>query len=345
MPDYTFEVYRRVDIGGTDGLETAGTITVRDDDGFRDDFFDDIEQAPSSETNGDQEIIASSVSELSVSDTIRTRGIFRFTNTATSDTYDVREIFSNTAGNPIERLFIFTSPPPPWVFDTTSRTFALLNSDGTLAYSDILCFAAGTLIETADGRQAGVETLRVGDRIRTQTGGAQTLRWIGSHTITGAALMLRPKLSPIRIRAGALGPGYPNADLLVSRQHRVLIRSVIAQRMFGSADVLVPAIRLTQLDQIDIATDVPEVTYVHLLFDDHHVIRSNGAWTESLFTGPEALKSVSPAAREEIATLFPQITDPAFRPVPARPIPARGKDIRRLVHRHRKNRKPLFAAA
>jgi len=101
LPDFTFSIYRITNIGGTNGLEQAGFITVRDDDGFRDDILDDIEQAPTSETNGDQEVVSSSVSELDVGDTIRARGIFRFTNNSTGETYDVTEVFSQTAGNPI----------------------------------------------------------------------------------------------------------------------------------------------------------------------------------------------------------------------------------------------------
>ncbi|MEL7252609.1 MAG: hypothetical protein AAGL23_00435 [Pseudomonadota bacterium] len=102
MPEFTFSVFRRVDLGGTDGLEQAGSITVLDDNGNRDTIFDDIEQAPSSETNGDQEVTTSSVSELSSGDTIRTRGIFRFTNNDTGETYDLREIYSQSAGGPVE---------------------------------------------------------------------------------------------------------------------------------------------------------------------------------------------------------------------------------------------------
>ena len=100
-------------------MQLAGSVTVQDDDGFRDTILDDIEQAPSSETNGDQEIVSSAVPELDVGDTIRARGIFRFTNNDTGETYDVTEVYSQTAGNPIEQLFIFTSTAPDWIFDGT----------------------------------------------------------------------------------------------------------------------------------------------------------------------------------------------------------------------------------
>ena len=46
---------------------------------------------------------------------------------------------------------------------------------------------------------------------------------------------------------GALGNGLPRRDLLVSRQHRMLVRSSIAGRMFGDKEVLVAAHHLTAL--------------------------------------------------------------------------------------------------
>src|SRR5690606_24870473 len=115
------------------------------------------------------------------------------------------------------------------------------------------------------------------------------------------------KLRPIRIRAGALGNGTPSSDLVLSPQHRVLVRSRIAQKMFGATEVLVAARQLLLLDGIDIATDLTEVEYFHMLFDRHEVVISNGALTESLYTGAQALQAVGKAARDEIFTLFPQL--------------------------------------
>lgn len=239
MPDFTFNIFRITDIGGTDGLEFAGGITVRDDNGNRDDIFDDIEQAPTSETNGDQEVIASAIPELDIGATIRTRGIFRFTNDDTGETYDVTEVFSQTAGNPIETLFILTSAAPDWIFDGTNRSFGLLDSDGTLPYSAIVCFGAGTLITLSDGRETPVEDLEAGDRVLTQHGAAPAIRWIGSRRVSALDQVLNPKLRPIRIRAGALGCGLPRKDLIVSPQHRILVKSVVVSRMFETQEVLV----------------------------------------------------------------------------------------------------------
>ena len=123
---------------------------------------------------------------------------------------------------------------------------------------------------------------------------------------------------------------------------QVLVRSKIARRMFGTDEVLVPAIKLIEFDGIEIDEDIEEVEYFHILFDQHEVILSNGAWTESLFTGPEALKAVSYEARKEIETLFPEICDPDFVPEAACYIPKTGKLMKQLIARHKKNNKPIY---
>ena len=205
------------------------------------------------------------------------------------------------------------------------------------------CFAAGTMIATAKG-QVAVEALRAGDLVHTRDAGLKPVRWTGARTLTADQLAAMPELRPIRIRAGALGGGTPVADLIVSPQHRILVRSKIAVRMFGADEVLVAAKQLLQLDGIDIATDVAEVTYVHFLCDDHQVVFSNGAETESLYTGAEALRGVGPAAREEIFAIFPELRelDPALLPRPARVL-ASGRMGRRLAVRHAGNGRPLIS--
>ena len=90
---------------------------------------------------------------------------------------------------------------------------------------------------------------------------------------------------------------------------------------------------MLQLDGIDVATDLDEVLYVHILFDSHEVVNSNGAPTESLYPGAQALRSVGPAARDEIFALFPQLRDAEFTPRPVRPLPS-GRRSRKLAVRH-----------
>ncbi|RMC38077.1 hemolysin [Paracoccus alkanivorans] len=198
------------------------------------------------------------------------------------------------------------------------------------------CFTSGTLIDTDTGAKA-VETLQVGDRVRTMDHGLQEIRWIGATRISATDLAVNPKLLPIRIKASALGQDLPQRDLLVSRQHRILVSSNIVQRMFGTSQILIPAISLVGIDGIEIVSDVDSVIYWHILFDRHEIIFAEETPTESLFIGPEALKSVPADSRKEIEALFPQLFDPDFAPSPARLIPAKVSQIRQLVARHTKH--------
>lgn len=193
-----------------------------------------------------------------------------------------------------------------------------------------VCFCSGTLIDTPNG-PARVETLHPGDRVVTADHGLQTLRWIG-----GQRLAHPGPHAPIKIAAGALGHGLPSQPLSVSPQHRILVQSPIVQRMFGIAEVLMPALRL--LDHPGVAQapgDMP-TRYWHMLFDRHEVVCANGIWAESLFLGPEAVKSIGAAAVAEILSIFAvdslddleQLTGTHARPVPA---PKRQK---RLAQRH-----------
>ncbi len=203
----------------------------------------------------------------------------------------------------------------------------------------IFCFAHGTQIETDRGPIA-IENLAEGDLVQTRDNGLQPIRWIGHRSLSSADLTANGKLRPIRIRAGALGRHRPATDLVVSPQHRILVRSHIAQKMFGTAEVLVAAKQLCQIDGIDIAYDMAAVDYYHLLFDRHEVVISNGAESESLFTGPEAIASVGKEAAGEIFAIFPELRDRDYTPIGARTL-ATGRMGRKLAVRHAQNGKAL----
>lgn len=201
------------------------------------------------------------------------------------------------------------------------------------------CFAAGTLITTVDGPRR-VEDLQVGDLILTRDNGYQPLRWINRTRIDGLNRAYHAPMRPIRLAAGSLGQGMPAADLLVSPQHRVLVRSRIARTMFGTDEVLVPARTLTALAGVAVADDLPAVEYVHFMFDRHEIVLSNGLHTESLYAGPVALQRIDAAARAELLAIFPELRNAEYRPDPARPL-VQGARARRLAERHAKNNRPL----
>ncbi len=207
------------------------------------------------------------------------------------------------------------------------------------------CFTNGTKLTTRHGEKS-VENLLAGDELLTFSDSENQLEFskisrVFHRRLSKRDLCNNPKLRPIRIMAGSLGEGLPKQDLSVSRQHRMLIKSKIAQRMFEQNEVLVSAIKLVELPGIFIDEDVKSVEYFHLLFNEHKIVFAEGAPTESLFTGPEALNAISPEAREEIINIFPEISGQNYTPKPARLIPSDNLQ-KQLIMRHQKNRKALF---
>lgn len=204
------------------------------------------------------------------------------------------------------------------------------------------CFTTGCLIETPSGPRR-IEDLQVGDLVSTLDNGPQPIRWIGKAHFPKAALNANHKLLPVRITAGALGQGLPKQDLLVSRQHRVMISSEILKRMFSLESALVAANALCGLPGIQVVSDIQEVTYIHIMLDRHEVLISEGAPTESLWVGDETKRSLPKAALEEINALFPELLDDETSPQPALRVLG-AKDVKKLAFRHAKNAKPLLEA-
>jgi len=212
---------------------------------------------------------------------------------------------------------------------------AVSGSDLTFDNTNVTCFVRGTMIRTSEG-QVSVEDLKPGDRVQTLDNGCQSLRLILKTHVSGNELQSNPKLRPVRITAGSLGCGLPKQDLWISRQHRMLVSSTICKRMFDRENVLIAGIKLTELNGVFVDPSMEDVEYYHLVFETHQVIYANGAASESFYPGPEALKALSPAACEELITLFPQLENPdALRT--AAYIPS-GKRQKQLVARHVKNR-------
>lgn len=188
--------------------------------------------------------------------------------------------------------------------DTETVAFTYTVQDG-LGHTDtaqvtiksIPCFVAGTLIRTPEGERA-VEDLRPGDLVETQDDGPQPLRWIGKRRVEA-----RGALAPIRIKAGTFGN---HRSLMVSPQHRVLVRDVLAELLFGEREVLVAAKDLVN-DRSVRAVEGGTVEYVHLLFDDHQIVFSEGLATESFLPGPQTTRLFERPIVEEICAIFPEI--------------------------------------
>ena len=167
------------------------------------------------------------------------------------------------------------------------------------------CFTPGTLIATPQGERL-VEDLQVGDRVITRDNGIQEIKWVGRKDLTGFDLARKPHFKPILIQQGALGNNLPEHDMLVSPNHRVLVANDKTALYFEEREVLVAAKHLTGLDGVD-EVESNGVAYIHVMFDSHEVILSNGAWTESFQPGDYSLKGIGNAQRQEILELFPEL--------------------------------------
>jgi autotransporter passenger strand-loop-strand repeat protein len=142
---------------------------------------------------------------------------------------------------------------------------------GTLitAEPDARCFRGDTRILTERGEVA-VEALRVGDRVPTVLGGTMApIIWIGRREIDCTQHPHPRKVWPIRVAAGAFGPGQPHTDLFLSPDHSVYI-----------SDVLIPIRHL--IDGATIAqVPLDRVTYYHLELACHDVLLAQGLAAET----------------------------------------------------------------
>ncbi|WP_415405043.1 Hint domain-containing protein [Tateyamaria sp. SN3-11] len=168
---------------------------------------------------------------------------------------------------------------------------------GFVNATSIPCFVAGTLIATPDG-DVPVETLQLGDLVITQDDGAQPLRWIGTREVKAEA-----DFAPVLIRADTFGT---HGNVMVSPLHRVLIRDSLAELLFGESEVLVAAKDLVNDRSVTRKTG-GHVTYVHLMFDRHQVVFSEGLATESFLPGPQTTKSFETQIVDEICAIFPEL--------------------------------------
>ncbi|MBU2982601.1 Hint domain-containing protein [Lentibacter algarum] len=180
--------------------------------------------------------------------------------------------------------------------DSPDGTWDMFMNNGT-----VVCFVQGTLIETDTGYRP-VEWLREGDMIRTADNGFQPLKAaLNSRFVAGE------RTQPVCIKAGCLAN---TRDLSVSPNHRILINDSLCEILFGEREVFVLAKHLLGLPGID-TSELPyaQVSYYHLLLDQHEVIFANEQPTESFFTGEMAeltLGNTAPRMQSAIALLEPE---------------------------------------
>jgi len=196
--------------------------------------------------------------------------------------------------------------------DISSETLEVdrIYAGATNFRSGVTCFTTGALIRTPAG-DVKVEDIRIGDEITTMNNGTQKVRWVGRTTITEETLTQFPdQYAPIRIKKGVMGN---DRDLLISPQHRMLVRMGdfnyvdLALEKFEQTSALVAAKALVNGDDIFVDQDQGDVTYFHIMFDNHEVVFAENAPSESFYIGQHGQEVMSEATRHELYDFFPEL--------------------------------------
>ncbi|MFT4706333.1 MAG: hypothetical protein ACJAXK_002283 [Yoonia sp.] len=225
--------------------------------------------------------------------------------TTDGDVYLAPETSNNTDQAALDAL-------PLQSITLTSPIYANGTDQGFYLFADrfdadfIPCFTPGTAIATPRG-EVPVEALKVGDKVFTRDNGIQVISWVGGRTLSASDLKKTPKYQPVMVRAGALGPNLPETDLLVSPNHRLLMTGRDNELYFDEQEVLAAAKHLVHLDGVDVVEAISGIQYIHIMFAQHEVILSNGAWTESFQPGDYSLRGVGQEQRKELFELFPEL--------------------------------------
>ncbi|MGR3614597.1 MAG: Hint domain-containing protein [Paracoccaceae bacterium] len=163
-----------------------------------------------------------------------------------------------------------------------------------------VCFAPGTLIDTPAGLRK-IEDLTAGDFVITAEGTQTQIRW--NHA-SDTPIDGQDDDYPILIKAGALGRGMPENDLIVSPQHRILVGEHGQLEDCFDTPALVAAKALAGLNGIRQMRGKSDMMWWHFACDTHEVIRANGALAETLLIGEMVLNGLPWSHRIKVHKLF-----------------------------------------
>ena len=120
-----------------------------------------------------------------------------------------------------------------------------------------------------------MEDLVVGDLVMTVLGEAgigemwAPIIWIGQRHVTCDRHPRPKQVWPVRVTAGAFGPGRPHTDLFLSPDHAVYVN-----------EVLIPVRHLIN-DSTIAQVPLDRVAYYHIELPQHDVVLAQGLPTES----------------------------------------------------------------
>ena len=156
-------------------------------------------------------------------------------------------------------------------FATGTDAVSANNADGAsimVVDAAAACYAAGTCIATPAGGMP-IESLSPGDLVRTLSGVARPVIWVGRRAVDCARHPRPDMVCPVRIRANALADGVPARDLLVSPEHSLLINGL-----------LIPARALVNGANV-VREQVEHITWWHVELASHDVILAEGMPAET----------------------------------------------------------------
>ncbi|MEM6460396.1 MAG: Hint domain-containing protein [Pseudomonadota bacterium] len=180
--------------------------------------------------------------------------------------------FADPNGNDLAGESYLVSGADLALYDASTENGGTEN-DGIIELANVapLCFLEGTQISTASG-EAAVETLRIGDKVRTADGRLVPVTWIGRKTVY-PRFGHDPNLEPVVITAGALGDGLPHTDLFITADHGMILDGLVIN---GSAMVNDDTIRFVPACELPV-----KITYYHIETEAHEVVLANGAASET----------------------------------------------------------------
>ncbi|KAF0117033.1 MAG: type I secretion target repeat protein [Rhodobacteraceae bacterium] len=215
-----------------------------------------------------------------------------------------------TIGSVTREYFFVLGDPPA----TLAQMNAIGNGAIPLTGVDIdpppFCFAQGTDIATPTGRRK-VEALCAGDTVLTEDGRSVTIAWIGNSRYSRDRATHDRRLRPVHVLAHAFGPGLPDRDLILSRQHRIVVDGPYCELLFGTDRAFVLAGHLPPgfANSPDPATDV---VYFHILLDRHEILLANGLPAESFQPARRAIEVLSDATRQSLAKVLDVLGEQAM---------------------------------
>lgn len=178
--------------------------------------------------------------------------------------------------------------------------------------SGVALLAKGTRVRTPSG-DCPVEKLREGSVILTRAHGGQPVFWIGKCETAPGQTMVEPDAKPIRLRAGAIRSGQPDADLLVSPHQQILVSGKRARQLIGQNEVLASASDLVDGSLISSDRKAADIPFYQVLLGRHEVIWANGVPVESQHPVFADLDGTKAEDRARLQELFPQLDDMVTR--------------------------------